>query len=74
MAFTSTDLDNVNSAIATGELKVELNGRLVIYRSIDDLIKARTLISSELAATANSAASATRRGSYRVNFSTHRGD
>ena len=71
MAFTTTDLDNVNSAIATGELKVEVNGRAVIYRSIDDLIKARTIIASDLAA--SSAGVGTRRGSFRVTFSTHRG-
>ena len=74
MAFTQTDLDSVNTAIATGELKVELNGRMVIYRSIDDLIKARGIIASDLAALANTAASPVRRGNYRVNFTTHRGD
>ena len=72
MAFTQSDLDNVNSAIATGELKVELNGRMVMYRSIDELLKARTIITSDLAA--NSAGVGTRRGNFRVNFSTHRGD
>ena len=71
MAFTKTDLDNVNSAIATGELKVETNGRVVIYRSIDDLIKARTIIASDLAV--SSVGTGTRRGNFRVTFSTHRG-
>ena len=74
MAFTQTDLDNVNTAISLGELKVEFNGRMVTYRSIADLIKARTVIQSDLATAANAAASSTRRGSYRVNFTTHRGD
>lgn len=73
MAFTQTDLDNINSAIATGELAVEVNGRKVVYRSVDDLMKARALISAELAS-ATSAVSDTRRGSYRVTFATHRGD
>lgn len=75
MAFTQNDLDNINAAVGTGELSVEVNGRKVVYRSIDDLVKARNLIAGDLAATAASAAGAsTRRGSFRVNFSTHRGD
>ena len=74
MAFTQTDLDNVNTAIGFGELRVEVEGRTVHYRSIDELLKARAIIQSDLAAVANTAASVTRRGSYRVNFSTYRGD
>jgi len=73
MAFTQTDLDNINAAVGTGELSVEVNGRKVVYRSIDDLVKARNLIANDLAA-ASVAAGTTRRGSFRVNFSTHRGD
>jgi hypothetical protein len=41
MAFTQTQLDAVETAIASGELKVMFDGREVIYRSIDDLLKAR---------------------------------
>ena len=75
MAFTQTDLDNINTAIATGELSVEVAGRRVVYRSIDDLLKARTLIASDLGSAAGAAAgSSTRRGAYRVTFATHRGD
>ena len=75
MAFTQTDLDNINTAISHGELAVELNGRKVVYRSVDDLIKARALVASELsAASATSGSDGTRRGSFRVTFSTHRGD
>lgn len=73
MAFTQTDLDNINAAIATGELSVEVNGRKVQYRSVDDLIKARSIISADLAAAADLGV-AVRRGSYRVTFATHRGD
>jgi len=72
MAFNQTDLDNINAAVATGELSVELNGRKVQYRSMDDLIKARSIITSELAAAV--ATSGTRLGSYRVKFATLRGD
>ena len=50
MAFTQTDLDAVNAAMASGELQIEVAGRMVKYRSIDELIKARDIISAELAA------------------------
>ena len=75
MAFTQTDLDAINTAIATGELSVEVAGRRVIYRSIDDLLKARTLIAADLGSAAGaSASSPVRRGAYRVTFATYRGD
>jgi roadblock/LC7 domain-containing protein len=73
MAFTQTDLDNINTAIATGELAVEVNGRKVVYRSMDDLLKARALIATDLVAAAPAVGSV-RRGSFRVTFATHRGD
>ena len=73
MAFTSTDLSNIDAAIAAGELSVEVNGKKVVLRSIDDLTKARALIAAELSAAAT-ATSATRRGAFRVTFATHRGD
>lgn len=69
MAFTQTDLDNINAAIATGEMTVEVNGRRVVYRSIADLKDARALIKDELAA-ANPVSP--RRGNFTVRFSTAR--
>jgi len=48
MAFTTTDLENIEAAIATGELTVSVNGRTVTYRSMTDLLKARDLISGAL--------------------------
>jgi len=72
MAHTQTDLDNIKTAIASGELSVEVNGRKVVYRSIDDLRKARDDIAAELAAPSTSAS--TRRGTFAVRFSTARGD
>lgn len=69
MPFTQTDLDNINAAIASGELSVEINGRKVAYRSISELIKARGIIESDLA---QANPQATRRGAYRVTFATHR--
>lgn len=50
MAFTQAQLDAVETAIASGELKVMFDGREVIYRSIDDLLKARDVIKSSLQA------------------------
>lgn len=49
MAFTQTDLDNVERAIASGELTVRYNGREVTHRSMSDLMAARDLIAKALA-------------------------
>lgn len=73
MSFTPTDLQNINAAIATGELSVEVNGRRVVYRSVDDLIKARNLVQADIAG-AGASASMPRRGAYQVRFTTARGD
>jgi len=70
MAFTQTDLDAVNAAISSGELTVKHNGREVTYRSMDDLLKARTTIANEIA----SATSGSRGGTYRYTFTTGRGE
>jgi len=72
MSFTTSDLNAVDTAIATGELTVEVNGRRITYRSMADLERARTLIKGELAAVSPQAS--TRRGSYRVQFATLRGE
>lgn len=50
MAFTSSDLDAVDRAIASGELTVRSNDRMVTYRSMDELTAARAAISGALAA------------------------
>lgn len=71
MAFTQTDLDAVNSAIASGEFKIEVQGRMVQYRSVDELITARDLIKAEIAAGTVSN-TAVRRGTLAVRFSTSR--
>jgi hypothetical protein len=49
MAFTQADIDAVDRAIATGELRVRLSApggsyREVEYRSMDDLIKAKSVM------------------------------
>lgn len=52
MAFTQAQLDALNGALATGELSVEYDGKRVQYRSIDELLKARNIVSAELAGAA----------------------
>lgn len=44
MAWTQTDLDAIEAAIATGELTVRFADREVTYRSIAELIAARNVI------------------------------
>lgn len=56
MAFTTDQLAAVESALATGELTVKFNDRLVTYRSIDELKASRDLIRGELAAAGSIAA------------------
>lgn len=49
MAFTSTDLDSIKTAIASGELSVRFaDGREVTYRSMADLRSAKAMIEAEL--------------------------
>ena len=53
MAFTTQDLAAIDAAIASGELTVRANGREVTYRSMADLLKARSAIAASLAAQAS---------------------
>lgn len=49
MAFTTADLTPIEEAIKKGYLSVrDRDGRMVTYRSMDDLIRARDAINSEL--------------------------
>jgi len=48
MAFTQTQLDAIDAAIASGELKITFDGREIVYRSIADLLKARDTIKAGL--------------------------
>ncbi len=41
MALTQQNLEQLDLAIASGELSVSFNGRLVTYQSMDALLKAR---------------------------------
>lgn len=70
MALSQTDLDNLDNAIASGELEVDFNGRRVKYRSINELKAARAHTAQVL----QSQAGTTRRVAYKFNFTTGRGD
>ena len=51
MPFNQNDLDAINQAIASAELSVRFSdGKEVRYRTMDELLKARDLISQELVA------------------------
>ncbi|CAN1564494.1 hypothetical protein MCERH10_02834 [Caulobacteraceae bacterium] len=47
-AELNAGINALQSAIASGELKVSYAGRTVEYRSIDDLIKARDVLRGEI--------------------------
>ena len=49
MSFTQDDLAVIDKAIASGTQEVRFQNRTDIYRSIDDLLKARAEITSYLA-------------------------
>lgn len=46
MALTQADLDRLDSAIASSELKVEIDGRSITYRSVEELKSARAHVAS----------------------------
>lgn len=50
MAFTLNQLNAIEAAIGTGQLKVVYDGKQVEYRSIEELRKARDIIRGELIA------------------------
>jgi len=50
MAFTTADLASIDAALTSGELSVEVQGRRVVYRSVDELIKARATVDTLLKA------------------------
>ncbi len=55
MAFTQSDLDAIERAIASGELTVRTDDRSITYRGMDELMKARDAIKSALAEASNAA-------------------
>lgn len=48
MAFTTTDLANLEQAIAKGELEVVYDGKSIKYQSFDDLRKRYEFVRDQL--------------------------
>jgi hypothetical protein len=71
MAYQTADLQALDAAIATGELSVQVDGRRIQYRSIEELLKARAHVASQIS---SASAGANRRGVYRFTMTTARGD
>lgn len=61
--FSITQLEAIESAIASGELTVKFDGKEVTYRNMKDLLAARDLIRGELIA-AGTIVDSTPRRSY----------
>lgn len=70
MAVTQSDIDRLDAAIASSELRVEIDGRSVTYRSIDEMLQARRHLASVVAASSPSGG----RRVYQYRFTTSRGD
>ncbi|MGL5215882.1 MAG: phage head-tail joining protein [Aeromonas hydrophila] len=48
MAFTKDDLESINAAISSGELTVTVDGRMVTYRSVAELLRAKSHITQAI--------------------------
>lgn len=48
MAFTETQLEAIEKAIAEGTLRVKYENKEVEYRSLDEMLKVRDLIRKDL--------------------------
>jgi predicted ATPase with chaperone activity len=70
MALSQSDLDTLDSAIASGTLSVEFDGRKVTYQTTAQLIAAR----NHVATVVNGASLNRGPRSFRFNFTTSRGD
>ncbi|MBD8531482.1 MULTISPECIES: phage head-tail joining protein [unclassified Massilia] len=70
MALSQTDLDALDSAIASGTLSVEFDGRKITYQTTAALIAAR----NHVATVVNAAGRTRGPGVFRFNFTTSRGD
>lgn len=50
MAFTQTQLDALDTAIAQGTRTVSFDGKTVTYHSIDEMLRLRSMMAGEIAA------------------------
>jgi hypothetical protein len=62
MAFSSTDLDAMRTAIARGEKTVTFADRSVTYRSMTEMIEALRLMEGELATRSKQSLGASSKG------------
>lgn len=69
MAYSQSDLDALDRAIASSQLEVQYGDRRVKYRTMDELLSARQHVAQQIAST-----SGTRRSHNRFTFATARGD
>lgn len=53
MALSQSDLTALETALASGELTVEYDGKRVTYRSVDELKSAIAYVQEQLAAAAS---------------------
>jgi roadblock/LC7 domain-containing protein len=50
MAFSLTQLNALEAAMASGQLSVNYDGKSITYRSVGELVQARNIVRSELIA------------------------
>ena len=62
MALTTADLDRLDTAIASSELEVEVDGRRIRYRSMSELQSARAHVAGVLSSTVAGGAQQRRTG------------
>lgn len=53
MAWTQDDLDNLNSAIGQGVTTVAYRDRTVTYRSLDEMLRLRSMMMAEQTSATN---------------------
>lgn len=68
MSLTTTDLDNLDKAIAASELEVEINGRKVKFDNFAGLKARRDFVAAQIAEASRPT------GAFRFRFTTSRGD
>ena len=57
MAFTLTQLNALEAALASGQTSVSYDGKRVDYRSVGELVQARNIVRAELIASGQLGAS-----------------
>lgn len=52
-SFTYKQLEALEKAIADGAKRVEYDGKIIVYQSLDDMLRARDIIRKELGLAGN---------------------